>query len=276
MSELAFGGIGLRRMNDISQPVGVGLVKTREDGRGQGNARDPGNQARKAAEAYQSTNKNKPVDDRITILGIPAEQITPATQAALASLVAEVNFLRGAVRRLEGAVANAKRDPAHRTADIIPADLLIESLNRLASEPMMEGASRTLVLAYLSTFEDVRRSSGLLAANTLLADMAQRMVKVEFTPWPEAVMREGELCRFRLAGFAGGSTLLGVADLPAGAVDETHISQQVRDQCLENGFNVGGIEMTVAMSVAAVIISPNEGAVTALARADHLLRGGNI
>jgi hypothetical protein len=63
--------------------------------------------------------------------------------------------------------------------------------------------------------------------------------------------------------------------LPLGAIDESHVSRKVRDQCLETGFNVGGIDMAVALSVAAVVISANEGVLTAMARVDHLLRGGN-
>lgn len=261
-------------MNEISHPVSIGLVQS--DARGQGQARDPARQPRKAAEAYQSTDKAKPVDDRITILGIPAEQITPATQAALASLVAEVNFLRGAVRRLEKTGGGLKRDPSSRLPDIIPADLLMEHLNRALAEPLAPGAVRCLMLVYVSTFEDVRRSSGLLAANTLLSDVAMRMAKAEFTPWPEAAQRTDQVCGFRVVGFAGGSTLLGLSDLPPGAVDDTHLSRQVRDQCLESGFNVGGIDMSIALSVAAVMLSPQEGALTAIARADHLLRGSNI
>jgi len=267
-------------MNEIQQPTNIALVKPRDDGRGQGKAREDRPPPKKVVEAYQETSKSKPVDDRITILGIPAEQITPATQAALASLVAEINFLRGAVRRLESGAALVKREAPPVEGEMLPPDVLMAQLGRLVQAAPPPGVCRILVLAYLGTFEDVRRSSGLLAANTLLADVAQRFARAEFTPTAEAAEPAAALplapgrFKFRLAGFAGGSSLAGVAELPGEAVDETHISRQVRDHCLATGFNVAGIEMSVALAVAAVVISPNEGAVTALARADHLLRGG--
>ncbi len=270
-------------MNDIQQPASVGLIKTRDEGRSQGKARDDGPPPKKVAAAYGVTNKNKPVDDRITILGIPAEQITPATQAALASLVAEVNFMRATVRRLESANA-AKRDlTATADGEVIAAEQLIGRLSQIISEPNSTDVARVLVMAYLSTFEDVRRSSGLLAANTLLADLAQRMSRAEFAPSPHLQPGIGQPVahgpgqfKFRILGFAGGSSLVGLAELPAGPIDETHISRTVRDHCLESGFNVGGIDMSVVLSVSAIVLSTNEGALTAMARADHLLRGGNV
>jgi len=268
-------------MTDIAQPATVALVRARDEGRSQGGGRDPGPPPKKVAEAYQENAKAKPVDDRITILGIPAEQITPATQAALASLVAEVNFLRSAVRRLEGGAVLSKRDALPAEGELVPADLLPFQLTRFISSPAPEGVSRVLVLAHVSTFEDVRRSSGLLAANSLLADLAQRMSRAEFAPAPPPDPSEtivphtpGQF-RLRIMGFAGGSSLAGIAELPAHTIDETYVSRAVRRRCLEIGLNVGGIAMSVALSVAAVVVSPNEGGLTALARADHLLRGSS-
>lgn len=259
-------------MSDISQSASLAITR-REDGRAQGGGHHTGERPPKqVAAAYQEIAKAKPVDDRITILGIPAEQITPATQAALASLVNEVNFLRANVRRLEGGIALAKRDAQPTEGELIPADLLAAHLTRHMAGTPAVGAARVLVLAYLSTFEDVRRSSGLLAANTLLADLAQRLLGAEFAANSAT---SATLYKFRVVGFAGGSSLAGLAELPAHGIDETFVSRQVRDHCTASGFNVGGIEMAVALSVAAVSISANEGAVTAMARADHLLRGSN-
>lgn len=269
-------------MNEIQQPANIALVRPRDEGHGQGNGREPsGRPPKKVAEAYQENAKAEPVDDRITILGIPAEQITPATQAALASLVNEVNFLRANVRRLEAGSPKLKRDAKASESEVIPADLLPSYLSRIISEPLQAGVVRVLTLMYLSTFEDVRRSSGLLAANSLLADLAQRAVHAEFAPASEngagtPVAHSPGLFKFRLVGYAGGSSLVGLAELPAGTIDETYISRQVRDHCIENGFNVGGIDMAVALSVAAVVMSSNEGAMTAIARADHLLRGSGV
>lgn len=257
-------------MNDIQQTGQLAVVR-REEGRGQSGGREPGNRPSKmVAAAYQEIAKAKPVDDRITILGIPAEQITPATQAALASLVNEVNFLRAKVRRLESGVAVARRDSQPGEDELIPADLVQSYLSRALGTPPASGSARVLVLVNLSTCEDVRRSSGLLAANALLEDLAQRVLRAEFAPSPAP---GAPATKFKLVGFAGGSTLVGMAEVPVQDLDETFISRQVRDLTTAQGFNVGGIDMAVALSVAAVTISPNEGAVTAMARADYLLRG---
>ena len=270
-------------MNDIPQSSNVALINARNEGRGQGKGGEGGPPPKKVANAYQEIAKAKPVDDRITILGIPAEQITPATQAALASLVAEINFLRSAVKRLDGKSAYNKNETKTAEVEVLPAAELMAQLSHALAPSPEPGVARVLVLAYLSTFEDVRRSSGILAANSLLADLAQRLSRAEFLPAPEPLpdgrtpaTRDPGRFRLRLVGFAGGSTLAGLAELPQGSIDETFISRQVRDHCIESGFSVGGIDMAVALAVAAVVISANEGALTAIARADHLLRGSNI
>jgi hypothetical protein len=265
-------------MNDIGQPSVVAQV--RPDGgrpQNQGQGRNPSAPpAKKVAEAYGDTAKAKPADDRITILGIPAEQITPATQAALASLVAEVNFLRGSVRRLEAGIA---RDDATPGGEVLAFDQLLKELARAFAEPRAPDVARVLVLAYLTTFEVVRRGSGLLAANTLLADLAQRMLTAEFaagpTTTPPAPHGPGQF-RFRLVGHVGGSSLAGLAELPQAGLDETEVARQVRDHVLERGFDVGGIEMAADVAVAAVVVSANESGLTTLGRADHLLRGSGL
>jgi hypothetical protein len=291
-------------MSDIQTSSPLPLVRTRDEGRSQGGGAGQdhaGPPPKKVADAYNQNAKAKPVDDRITILGIPAEQITPATQAALASLVQEVNFLRSAVRRLENGAVIARRDGEPAEGEILPADLLPLHLGRFLAQPAPDGGARVLVLAYLSTFEDVRRSSGLLAANALLSDLAQRMNRAEFFPDPSVevpdapppdpipmVTKSGKvkmvrpetppragLLKFRMMGFAGGSSLVGLVEVPAAPIDETYISRQVRDYCLQTGFNVSGIEMSVALSIAAVTLSSSEGVLTAMGRADHLLRGSS-
>ena len=142
-------------MPDIIQPAAVNVVTSREDGRDQSQGRNPdAPPAKKVAEAYQENDRAKPVDDRITILGIPAEQITPATHAALASLVSEINFLRGAVKRLEKI---ARGTGAMWPATLDPSDQVMTVLTSAFAQPLDENAQRIMVLGYINTFEDVRR-----------------------------------------------------------------------------------------------------------------------
>ena len=84
-------------MPDIPQPSGLAIVETRPDGRGNGGGA-PSRQPKRVAETYQETERVTPPDDRITILGIPMEQITTSTRAALAGLVAENATLRSQVQ----------------------------------------------------------------------------------------------------------------------------------------------------------------------------------
>ena len=72
--------------------------------------------------------------------------------------MAEVNFMQASVRRLENAAAAKKRDPSTLELESLPADTLLTHL----AEPLPQDLARVLVMAYRSTYEDVRRSSGLL------------------------------------------------------------------------------------------------------------------
>ena len=70
-------------MPDIVQPETVAVVQRRLEGQGQGKDAPRGQPSKKVAATYQEVARSKPADDRITILGIPIDQITPATQASM-------------------------------------------------------------------------------------------------------------------------------------------------------------------------------------------------
>lgn len=262
-------------MSDITQPPSVATIQRRLDGRSQGGGRDATSPpAKKVVETYKEIDRTKPVDDRITILGIPADQITPATHAALASLVAEINFLRSMVNRFE---RGAKSGASHQ----LGGDQALEALAAALAAPVAPGESRVLVLANLNTFEDVRRSSGLLAAKSLLADVTSRFAAVAIVPFvsppasdtakPKPVVLEPR--PMIAAGVIAGASMAGVISFEQGPVDETAVAEQVRDAILTEGFLVSGIEMTVSLTVGAVAASQGEGLLTAIGRVDHLIRG---
>lgn len=254
-------------MSDISQPASLPMVQRRLEGRSQGggNPNPNGPPAKKVAETYQQIDRTKPVDDRITILGIPADQITPPTQAALASLVAENNFLRSAVKRLEK-IAQADSHAALGDATAALTDAL--------AAPAAPTETRVIVYAYLNTFDDVRRSSGLLAAKSLLADLSFRFSTakaavslVQGTP-PESFAMVA-------SGIIGGAAVAGVMSFPTSNFEDTVVARQVRDAVTAEGFNVGGIDMAISLTVGATRVSRGEGFLTALGRVDHLIRGSN-
>src|SRR4051812_31612323 len=109
-------------MPDIPQPTGLPPVDPRGERRNQsgGDGRSPG--AKRVAESYQEVDRVRPIDDSITIIGIPIEQITSSTQAALAGLVAENATLRSHVRRLE------TRLPATAAPAVLERDDLLARL----------------------------------------------------------------------------------------------------------------------------------------------------
>ncbi len=250
-------------MPDIPQPDTVKIVDRRLDGQGQGRGgAPPRGQPNKAAETYAETARVAPSDDRITILGIPFEQITPATQAALAGLVAEINYLRGLVKRYE---RGGQRKGEEGATILEPAAFGRALDTALAVEPP-EGDTWVAVMVHVSTYEDIRRSSGVLAANATLADAASRLRDVEI---PRG---DGSVARISTMGYAGGSNLAGVIGLPQHDIDTDAVAAWIREKLLTGAYNVAGIEMSLAISVAAAAVGPGESGLLALARTDHLLR----
>ncbi len=246
-------------MPDILQHETIPTVQRRLDGQGGGNggSSQRGAPPKKAAASYEEVARTRPTDDRITILGIPIEQITPVTKAALAGLVSENNHLRNVVRRLE---RNGEKRAANDTA-ILEPDAFFRALGGTLAQPAGEGQTWVVVLVYVQTYEDIRRSSGLLAANSALIDVAHRLKDV----------RLGALS-FAAIGQTGGSNLAGVAALPADDLDTDAIVRDVREQLTSSGYAVGGIDMALAINVAAAAVGQGESAFLALGRVDHLLR----
>jgi hypothetical protein len=261
-------------MPDITQPEIVRIVERRLDGRSQGGHAGVTDQpAKKVAANYEEVAKSKPADDRITILGIPVEQITPATQAALGGLVAEINFLRGVVKRHE---KSGPRKPDNQNSAILEPEAFVKALGGMLVQTAPEGSAWALVLVHVPTYEDIRRSSGLLAANGVLADVAQRLKEFPLDP-EDSTSGTGlgvaaAMARtFALLGYAGGSNLAALAALPSGQ-DPDAVARALRAHLTASGYVVGGIEMSLVIRCAAAPIGAGESATLALGRADHLLR----
>jgi len=265
-------------MPDILQQGNVALIQRRPDGHSQGgkDAPQPRAQApRRVAESYQEVANAKPVDDRITILGIPVEQITPVTQAALAGLVAEINHLRNVVRRHERAVE--KRSPGQpqpSDTQVLEPEAFLRLAGATLNQPPGQGNTWVVTLVHVSTYEDIRRSSGLLAANSALSDVAHRLREVQLSAGQGGVEAEtvpSMPVGFSLLGYVGGSNLAALAAMPQDDFDAPAISRTI-GQHLAGGYVVGGIDMALAINVAAAAVGSGESPLLALGRADHLLR----
>ncbi len=265
-------------MPDITQQDALRPVERRLDGRSQGGGSGgkPGaseQPAKKVVAQYEEVAKAKPADDRITILGIPVEQITPATRAALAGLVAEINFLRGVVRRHEKSAAAKAEVPA---AGPLEPEMFIKALGGALGQPAPTGTGWALVLVHVPTYEDIRRSSGLLAANSVLADVAQRLGQFKGQPPDGTAGTVVEVAAamtntFVVLGYAGGSNVAALTALGA-EEDPQGFARAVRTHLTQGGYTVAGIEMALVIKSAAAVVGTGESATLALGRVDHLLR----
>ena len=274
-----------KAMPDITQPETVVVVQRRLDGQSQGKDTPRGQPSQKVAASYQEVARAKPLDDRITILGIPVEQITPVTHAALASLVGEINHLRNVVKRNERQAEKRGRGDAQTDAAILEPEAFVRQLAVVLGQPPGAGNTWVIVLVHVSTYEDIRRSSGLLAANSALADVARRLKEVRLSPAhmqtesdaaphgasPSVAAAEAMPVPFALLGYVGGSNLAGVVTLSEGSLNTTNLAQTVRGH-LAGGYVVGGIDMALAITVAAAAAGSGESPLLALGRADHILR----
>src|SRR5205823_558404 len=104
--------------------------------------------AKRVAESYQEVDRVRPLDDSITIIGIPIGQITSSTQAALAGLVAENATLRAQVRRLE-----TRLPPT--AAPVLERDALLARLGEMTASPAGPGLAWTLLIIHVQTYEDI-------------------------------------------------------------------------------------------------------------------------
>jgi len=275
-------------MPDIAREQGAMAVERRPEGHGGGQGGVPARDqpSRKVAATYQEVAKTKPFDDRITILGIPVEQITPVTQAALAGLVAEINHLRNIVKRLER--SGDKR--IQQDVAILEPEAFEHALSGALAQKPAEGMSWRMILVHVATYEDIRRSSGLLAANSALADVAYRLKDIELVepvitiapapPLPPTKKGKKALpppppppkpSAFTVLGYAGGSNLAALTALPE-SFDTDAAARKIREHLSAEGYVVGGIGMALAISVAVAAVGAGESPLLALGRADHHLR----
>ena len=147
--------------------------------------------------------------------------------------------------------------------DVVPA--VGRALDATLSKEPPEGDTWVAILVHVATYEDIRRSSGVLAANATLADVAARLRDVELP------LGDGHLARLICMGYAGGSNLAGVMTLPQNDLDTSAVCDFLHKQLLASAYNVAGIEMTLEIVCGAAAVGAGESGLLALARTDHLL-----
>ncbi len=280
-------------MPEIKEPESVMLVQGRLEGRGQDAGKGGGEQPpKKVTETYEEAARSQPAEDSITILGIPLEQITAATHAALSGLVAENNYLRNALARHERKKSGQTKEPGPEQKGLLEYNAFVSALGASLAVSPGSGLSWVIILVHLKTYEALLRNSGLLAANGSLEDVGHRFTQINIggealnghasadsesslpTGGAPASLSEQQSMptHLVLAGYAGGSSVSGLVALPAGITDTAVIARQVRDHICSEGFHVGGVDMALEVQVAAAVCGVGESPLLALGRVDQLLR----
>lgn len=248
-------------MSDITSPTGVVGVQWQEEkpaSDGEQNKRDlPAN---KVAETYEESARG--VNDSITILGIPADLMTTQVQATIGGLVSEVQFLKTKVKRYEASIKQSEDSLPEET---LVGERFLKTLDKALSTPPQTGFVRELALVVVNTYEDIRKSSGVLAANSVLEDVAAEIKAGPITAEP--------------AGIVGGPVVAALltrmeADQLTAEPDAAPLTtaDRIRQTVEARGYTVAGMDMTLSFTVASVRVETGQSALQAIGQADHILK----
>lgn len=256
-------------MSDITSPTGVVGVQWQEEkpaSDGEQNKRDV--PANKVAETYAETSRG--INDSITILGIPVDLMTTQVQATIGGLVSEVQFLKTKVKRYEASMAANAAQQGGQAEGAVPVETLVgerllQALDKALSIQPQPGFVRELALIVVNTFEDIRKSSGVLAANSVLADVSAAIQTGPITAEPVGIVG-GPVVAALL-------TRMEFAELPQ-EPDEAPLTtaDRVRQTVEGQGYAVAGLDMNLSFTVASVRVETGQSALQAIGQADHILR----
>ncbi len=246
-------------MSEISSPQGIVNVQWQEE-----KAADDQEQKRqdppasKVAETYEEN--ARAVSDHITILGIPVELMTSQVQAMIGGLVSETAFLKSKIKRIE-------RKSEGTEGPLLEGAHFLNALGQSLNQGPSAGSVSELVLVTVNTFEDIRKSSGILAANTVLADVAAHIAESELPASPVGLVggpMVGALLTYKEA-----------EGLSANASEETEptaTADHVRTILESTSYTVSGLDMDLSFRVAAARVEPGQSALHAIGQVDHVLR----
>ncbi|NKB43814.1 MAG: diguanylate cyclase [Alphaproteobacteria bacterium] len=250
-------------MSDIPPPSGIIGVQRREE-RPHQDAEQKQHEppANKVAEVYEES--ARAIDDKITILGIPVDLMTTQVRATIGGLVSEVEHLKSKVKRYESSIENS--DSGVPDA-LLMGDNFVKALDRVLASVPLQGQNRQLALIDVNTFEDIRKSSGLLAANSVLADV---IAEIQGSPLEAAPI-----------GLIGGPSIAALLTEPddlIGQLDNKDadtilsVADKVRVIVEDAAYSVSGLDMKLSFTVASVRVETGQDALQAIGQADHVLR----
>ena len=249
-------------MPDISSPSGIVNVQWQDEKPADDTdhkRHDP--PANKVAETYEES--ARAVTDHITILGIPVELMTNQVQAMIGGLVSETAFLKSKMKRLD--TRAAKSTPADSL--VLDGEAYIETLDQALRIGPPAGQVAELALVVVNTFEDIRRSSGILAANATLADVAAHVAESELPAQPVGLI--GGPVIAALLTYTEADWYPKIDNPPDG---ELNTADRVRTVLEGRSYSVSGLDMNLSFKVAAARVEPGQSALHAIGQVDHVLR----
>ncbi|HET6970119.1 MAG TPA: GGDEF domain-containing protein [Phenylobacterium sp.] len=115
--------------------------------------------------------------DTVEILGVPQAEMTPAVRAAIQTLLAELDDLRGEVARLKARLAEAEAT-ADRDAltPLLNRRAFLRELNRVRTFAQRYGAPASLVYFDLDGFKAINDRYGHPAGDAALKAVADRLI----------------------------------------------------------------------------------------------------
>ena len=153
-------------MSDIAQPGAVAAVDWQQDSQGQ-KRKPKGEVAKRAMASYAAS--DRVITDEVTILGIPASDMSPQMQAAVADLLSEVQSLR------------AQLGLPVSTASIMPPSAvrhghaLIEATEPVVAKGVPDQRHMGVVVIDVANFDDLRGEHGTVVAIEAMEDLAERI-----------------------------------------------------------------------------------------------------
>lgn len=138
---------------------------------------EPISSVRRAARA-QATASAAPVAkaDSTAFLGVPAAEMTPAVQAAIQTLLGELDQLRSEVGRLKGRIQEAE-DLADRDSltPLLNRRGFLRELHRVRTFAERYGSSASLIYFDLDGFKAINDRHGHAAGDAALKEVAARL-----------------------------------------------------------------------------------------------------
>lgn len=194
-------------------------------------------------------------EDRVTVMGVPAEDLPPQAQAVITQLTGEVGRLKAeletAQMRMRELEAEADEDPL---LPVLNRRGFRRELNRALAFARRYGVQLSLIYLDLNDFKRVNDAHGHAAGDAVLAGVASMLM---------ANLRASDI-----VGRLGGDEFAAVlwsADAAAVQQKAHLLEEMIAGQQHDIG---GGVSVAVGASAGAVELSAEEEPETAIARAD--------